>query len=222
MLLPSPYDGGESNLVTRPVIFRIRKSPDDESPPGAPAPASSTGERVAVPLAPAGDPAESELDARARMLLRPMKTQLSSSDARTDRLVRQLRAELDTLRSTLDELADGHDELLELDAAAVANDPAAAATLPPALLVRTVIRLEREREALEEEAREKTALLRALGDQHQALQLKETSVRARLETLEEVIAALHANLEDLRIARALPGPAASQALHIEEHHGEDR
>jgi DNA repair exonuclease SbcCD ATPase subunit len=155
------------------------------------------------------------------MLVRPMKTQLTSSDARTDRLVRQLRAEIDTIRSTLDELADGHEELLELDAAAVAADPAAAATLPPPLLVRTIIRLEREREALEEEAREKAALLRALGDQHQALQLKETSVRARLETLEDVISALHANLEDLRIARALTGPGGSHALRIEEPRGEE-
>jgi hypothetical protein len=155
------------------------------------------------------------------MLVRPMKTQLTSSDARTDRLVRQLRAEIDTIRSTLDELADGHEELLELDAAAVAADPAAAATLPPPLLVRTIIRLEREREALEEEAREKAALLRALGDQHQALQLKETSVRARLETLEDVISALHANLEDLRIARTLAAPASLHALRIEERRDEE-
>lgn len=195
--------GGESTLVTRPVIFRIRRATEDGDHAAEP-PGIDPAFRAATPAEPVeAAPPQGDIDDRARMLLRPLKTQLSSSDARTDRLVRQLRSEIDAIRSTLDEIAEGHDEMLELDAAAVAGDPAAAASLPPPLLVRTIIRLENERQALAEEAREKTNLLRALGDQHQDLQLRETATRARLETLEDVIAALHANLEDLRLARSL-------------------
>jgi hypothetical protein len=193
--------GGESKLVTRPVIFRIRKSSEDERSVESQTPDTTADERAAAP-SPAVEAADA-LDDRARMLLRPLKTQLSSSDARTDRLVRQLHAEIESIRSTLGELSDGHPDLLELDAGAVAADPAAAATLPPPLLVRAIIRLEHERQVLAEEAREKGNLLRALNDQHQSLELKEATVRARLETLEEVIAALHANLEDLRYSRTL-------------------
>ncbi|WP_322817709.1 hypothetical protein, partial [Tepidiforma sp.] len=79
--------------------------------------------------------------------------------------------------------------------------PEAAATLPPATLVRALLTATAEIHRLRRQLRKtrkqrKRALRRA-----RALERAAASRDARLATLEEVIAALHANLQDLRQQR---------------------
>lgn len=186
------------------MFFRKRNDTRQAEPPAAP-------ELPAQPreAAPATPP----------LAFHTMKRQLSSTDARTDRLVRQLRDEIEGVRAILDEFSEEQEELLTADPAAIAADPRAAASLPPGLLVRTIIALEQERadvvahaEALDEE-------LDSVREELQQLRLSEAALRGRLETFEDVIAALHNNLEDLRFARdqarlsAEPAPLRLKALH---------
>lgn len=155
-----------------------------------------------------------------------MKRQLNSADVRTDRLVRQLREEIDGVRSILDEFADDQEELLVADVEAIAEDPRAAASLPGTLLVRTILAVDEERAdaiaRLEAQASEIAALEREV----QSLRLSEAGLQGRLQTFEDVIAALHNNLEDLRYAReynsqlAEPARPRLKAIHDDGSEGE--
>jgi chromosome segregation ATPase len=83
----------------------------------------------------------------------------------------------------------------------VAGDPGAAETFPPGILVGTILECDAENRALSLrlEAREQE-----LQDLRQSLAdhvVEDAEIRGRLRTLEEVIAALHSNLEDLRLQR---------------------
>ena len=133
--------------------------------------------------------------------VRAMKRQLTSSDVRTDRLIRQLREEIDGVRTILDEFAEDQEQLLLADVDEIVNDPKTAASLPGPLLVRTLLALVEERD--DAIARESLAAsdVRELEAEVQSLRLSEAGLRGRLETFEDVIAALHNNLEDLRFAR---------------------
>jgi hypothetical protein len=126
---------------------------------------------------------------------------MTSSDARAERLVRQVRTEVAALQETLTALAQEHDEMLEVDPAAVAKNPEAALTLAPAVLVRAVISAESENRRLRKQARKAAARQRALKERLHELQLSEAARASRLQTLEEVIGALHGNLGDLRQER---------------------
>ncbi|MEP6871566.1 MAG: hypothetical protein ABI939_06895 [Anaerolineaceae bacterium] len=124
-------------------------------------------------------------------------------DSRADRLVRQVRYEVEALKKTLDDIALDRAEMLELDLRALMADPEHALTLPPAVLVRALV-ADRQREKATK-----------LTEKVRGLERDDAGRRARLETLEEVIAALHANLDDLRYERdhpAVAAPAAPQAL----------
>lgn len=130
-----------------------------------------------------------------------MRGQMTSSDARAERLVRQVRTEVSALQKTLAALAEEHDEMLEVDPASVVKNPEAALTLPPAVLVRAVMSAESENRKLRKRAQKVQARQRQLRERMHELQLSEAARASRLQTLEDVISALHGNLQDLRKER---------------------
>ncbi len=127
-----------------------------------------------------------------------MRGQMTSGDARAERLVRQVRTELAALQDTFAALSAEHDDMLEVDPASVAENPGAALTLPPAVLVRAVVAAEAENTRLRSRARKLQSRQRQLRERLHEMQLAEAARASRLDTLEEVIAALHGNLTDLR------------------------
>jgi hypothetical protein len=150
-----------------------------------------------------------------------MKRQLSSSDVRTDRLVRQLRDEIDGVRNILDEFAEDQEQLLLADVDQVAEDPRAAASLPGSLLVRTILALADERDEAIAMAELAAADMKELEAEVQSLRLVEAGLRGRLETFDDVIAALHNNLEDLRFARDHALPAEPVRPRLKAIHDSD-
>ncbi len=83
----------------------------------------------------------------------------------------------------------------------VLADPVAAERLPSATLVNALLEADAENRALR---RHLHARKRELQDLRKAMAghvAEDSEIRGRLRTLEEVIAALHANLEDLRLQR---------------------
>ena len=145
----------------------------------------------------------------------PLKSQFSSSDVRTDRLFRKVRLEVDELRSTLDALHTVPEEFTMLDLDEVAAHPDAAAALPPALLVRALLESRTQnRRLLKRLGRSESRNGRLSARVHQ-LKTDRAFTRGRLRTLDEVIATLHGNLEDLRQQRELLAPAApAPVLHL--------
>lgn len=142
----------------------------------------------------------SPVDAPTRPAI-SLRGQASATDARAERLVRQVRQDVERLQAALDQLGAEHDAMLEVDAAAVAADPEAAVTLPPAVLVRALITADGDIHRLRSrlgKARTREQKLRA---HLHRLEIEGASRASRLETLEEVLAALHANLADLRLER---------------------
>jgi hypothetical protein len=145
------------------------------------------------PLAPGQAPAP-VVDIRLR-------EQSTSSDVRADRLVRQVRNEVQQLRQSFEALSSAPDEMLELDVKALVADPEHAVTLPPSVLVRAVVQAAEEIETLRSQVgAEQEKRLKVQRRLRQTRQL-EAARQARLDTLEQVIEALHANLEDLRLER---------------------
>ncbi len=130
-----------------------------------------------------------------------LREQASGSDARAERLIRQIRGEVENLRQSLDEMATAQEDMVAVDLDAVVADPAAAAALPPAVLVRGLVSAAGKIAALNSEIaaiRESVKRLQALNHD---LEIEHSFNRGRLETLDEVVAALHGNLQDLRFER---------------------
>lgn len=141
-----------------------------------------------------------------------LRGQMTSSDARAERLVRQVRTEVSALQETLAALAQEHDEMLEVDPKSVAKNPEAALTLAPAVLVRAVMSSEAENRRLRKQQRKVQERHRQMQARLQELQISEAARASRLQTLEEVIAALHGNLGDLRHEREFLRPLAPPKL----------
>lgn len=186
--------------------FPLRRQQTDDLAHAPEASAQATPDPIPFPAqAGAIDPHAGTWDE----LLRPksgagsprMRGQMTSSDARAERLVRQVRTEVAALQKTLASLAEEHDEMLEVDPSSVAKNPEAALTLPPAVLVRTVVAAEAENRRLRKRARKVQARQRQLRERLHELQLAEAARASRLQTLEDVISALHGNLQDLRQER---------------------
>jgi hypothetical protein len=91
--------------------------------------------------------------------------------------------------------------MLEVDPAAVAKNPEAALTLAPAVLVRAVIAAMVENRRLRKQSKKYSERQRALKERLHQLQIAEAARASRLQTLEDVIGALHGNLTDLRQER---------------------
>lgn len=186
--------------------FRMRQNTTNHAngavvePPTAPA--------VAAPIA-AADPLPAPFAARPGGFHGPMKTQVSGSEVRTERFVRQVRSEIDELRQSMAHIREFPNDLAGLDLAAVAANPDAAAALPPALLVRALVEAHDREARLERRARKQRDRIERLEEKVRSLKQERAYSRGRQATLEEVIAALHANLQDLRLFRDTPSTLAS-------------
>lgn len=163
-----------------------------------PAPAP---EAPAAPVAPSAAVPSSLVLARLAGGHGPMKSQATGSDARAERLVRQVRGELDELRQAIGHIREVPEELTALDLEAVADDPEAAASLPPVLLVRALLEQRERNRRLEKRLAKQRGRIEQLEDRLRDLKQERAWQRGRLATLDEVIAALHANLADFRLQR---------------------
>ena len=181
----------------------------------------TNGHAPAAPLAPpvAVAPEAPAMDVpplvRER-LQAPLKSQATSTDARAERLFRKIRTEMDELRLTIDSLHEGAADLTELDLAAVAENPDAAASLPPATLVKALIAAHQRESRLMRKVDRAAGRNEKLATRNRVLKQERAWLRGRQTTFEDVIGALHANIEDLRIARdatqALADPTAPRVL----------
>ncbi|MFN0095326.1 MAG: hypothetical protein ACKVVT_11210 [Dehalococcoidia bacterium] len=186
--------------------------------PEAPAAAPAAFAPPVMPVAVATPEPPAEAFPRLGAGLMPgpkLKTQLTGSDARTDRLVKDVRQDLDRLRRKLDAFEAVPADLTEVDLDAVAGHPDEAAALPPALLVRGLVRAHSHNERLATENDAHVTRIAELEEEVHDLREEKSYMRGRLETMEQVVAALHANIQDLRLARDAavshavvePGPA---------------
>lgn len=147
---------------------------------------------TATESAPAAAPAPFPMNLRA---------QASGSDARAERLIRQIRGEVETLRQALDDMSTAQGDMVSVDIDSVIADPVAAAGLPPAVLVRGLIASSEKIAALNAEIAAIGESVQRLQTLNHDLELEHSFNRGRLETLDEVVAALHGNLQDLRYER---------------------
>ena len=98
------------------------------------------------------------------------------------------------------------EELTELDLDAVTANPEGAAALPPAVLVRALVESHRASGRLQRRLARSRDRIARLENRIRDLKQERAYESGRLETLDRVIAALHANLEDLRLARDSEAP----------------
>ena len=199
-----PYTWGapRSEDAPPPPLFAA----PEPAPLPVPEPAPMQEPAAALEPAPAATPTAPLLHA----LDSRMRDQFTSSDSRADRLVRQVRNEVDQLKKTLDALSFDNEDMFELDIAALLANPEHAATLPPAMLVRALMETAEENDRLRDEVDDQRGKATKLRRQVRELRREDAARQARLDTLEEVIAALHANLEDLRYDRDRARLAGSQ------------
>lgn len=188
--------------------FPLRRQQSSELDSRISPEASTAPEPIPFPPSPKApiDPHTGTWDELLRHRIEPtpglkLRGQMSSSDARAERLVRQVRTDVSALQETLAALAQEHDEMLEVDPASVAKNPEAALALAPAVLVRAVISAEAENRRLRKRARKAFEREQKMRARLQELQLSEAARVSRLQTLEDVIGALHGNLTDLRQER---------------------
>jgi DNA repair exonuclease SbcCD ATPase subunit len=158
----------------------------------------------------------------------PLKGQFTGADARADRLIKQIRGEVEGLRQTLEQLSIESSELLEIDIAAALADPETAATLPPPALVRALVSEAERADDLADKLAAERDRTRRLRARVRKLRLEQATNNAKLDTLSEVIAALHGNIEDLRgqreFSRRLDGasrPALDEGLTLPPFAGRD-
>jgi len=187
------------------VRFPLRRQQSEELAAAPTAEAAAQADPIPFPAQPGAiDPNagtwEELLRPRGRGEAR-MRGQMTSTDARAERLVRQVRNDVAALQKKLASLAEEHDEMLEVDPASVAKHPEAALTLPPAVLVRALVAAEVENRKLRKRQQKVQARQRQLRERLHELELTEAVRASRMQTLEDVIAALHGNLQDLRQER---------------------
>ncbi|MGH2607947.1 MAG: hypothetical protein ACRDHF_02555 [Tepidiformaceae bacterium] len=83
----------------------------------------------------------------------------------------------------------------------VVADPMGAEGLPPAALVAAVLACDTENRSLRRRLHARRQELHELKTGMAEHVVEDAEIRGRLRTLEEVISALHANIEDLRLQR---------------------
>jgi hypothetical protein len=200
------------------VDHRLRATTSEPIPfvPPPPAPEPRAADEGGIPeflFKPEAPPAPVE---PPRPFTFPLRNQATAADSRADRLVRQIRGEVEQLREALDSLVSEQDEMVEVDPALVVAHPDAAATLPPAVLVRAIVATHEENVRMKKRVSKQGRREANLRRRYNELKLEDAARRSRLDTLEEVLAALHANLQDLRLERdsqrLLPEPSAQPVL----------
>lgn len=189
------------------VRFPLRRQQQDDV---AAAPGAPHGAPDPIPFPPGpGGPQDGQAGnweelLRTRTLPRmdiPLRGQMNGSDARAERVVRQVRGDVERLQKLLDTLSAEQGELMDVDPAAIAANPEAAATLAPSLLVRAVVSAENENRRLRKRLAKARQREQQLHGRLQQMEVAEATRKSRLDTLEEVLAALHGNLQDLRQER---------------------
>jgi uncharacterized coiled-coil DUF342 family protein len=131
----------------------------------------------------------------------PLRHQATGGDVRAERLFKKVKGEVDELRAALDAIHEVSEELTELDLDAVAEHPEAAAQLPAAVLVKGLLAARDEQLRLRQRATKVRAKNAKLAAEVRQLRQERSYFRGRMLTFDEVIGALHANIEDLRIGR---------------------
>lgn len=130
------------------------------------------------------------------------KGQLTGQDARAERLVLGVRSEVSELRNYIASLREHAGEAFAIDLESVIADPALAVTIPPRLFLDELLRQRDQVRQLEAALAETATELANARDENHEMSLRLAVADARRETLGDVIAALHANLEDLRALRS--------------------
>lgn len=181
-----------------PMRFRVRHN-GGHKPSSEPAPSAQVEAPVANGTPPASDVAL--LERRLAGGHAPMKSQATGGDARAERLVRQVQNEVAELREALGTMRPPPTDLTVLDLDAVAKDPEAAAKLPSQLLVRALVDQHERNATLKRQLEERRKRIDELENRVRELEQECAWSRGRLQTLDDVIAALHANLQDLRLHR---------------------
>ena len=215
----APAPGNPFEPATPPYAWGAPRSEDSPPPPSFTSaesrPASTVGTSgVASEEQPLPAPRHDE-QPRTPIVSIPLRNQITGADSRADRLVRQVRNDVEALKKTLDAIASAHEEMLELDLDALMADPEHAMTLPPAVLVRALVESGEQNRRLQKRSARQREKATKLTQKLRTLECEDAARRARLETFEEVLAALHANLEDLRYERdhvRLNPPSTPQAL----------
>lgn len=201
----------ESTPANEPAAAPVAIAEPPAAPAWDPAPPATVSAPAAAAAVPAHAPVPPSIANRLAGV--PMRSQMSGGDVRAERLVKQVRGEVDELRATLATLTAGPGDLSTLDYDAVAANPAAAALLPPATLVAAITELHGRNRKLARKSEKLEARLEALEAKARDLKQDRAWARGRLDTLAEVIEALHANIEDLRHhrdnTRALAAPAVA-------------
>ena len=162
---------------------------------------SETAEDAEMNKAPSTNGSREPTLVRAHRREHSLKGQASTLDARAERLVKHVRTEIDGIRESLDMIGAGQEEMLEVTPGSVAENPAIAATLAPMVLVRSLISAGRRQVELEQELAEITAHLTAASHELGSMREEHAGRAGRMDTLDQVISALHENLSDLRADR---------------------
>jgi hypothetical protein len=88
-----------------------------------------------------------------------------------------------------------------LTVTAIEADPVGAQRLPPADLVSMLLDVAEENRVLDKKLKHRSRKLSRLQSRLDATAVEDAEIRGRLAALEGVIAALHENVEDLRLER---------------------
>jgi hypothetical protein len=163
-------------------------------PRPAPAPPGPVTRAEMAPVPPPPPPAAA--------LPNGFRAQATSGDARAERLVRAVRMEVADLKQAIGTWGEARDGMLDIDLEAVQANPDVAATLPPAALARALAGAAERIRELEQGLRDRDEEAALLREEIGRLTEEHAYTKGRAEMLQEVIAALHANLEDLRHERA--------------------
>lgn len=188
------------------VLFRIRRprsgeddfAVEEEPRPGGGFPVPNEADMTNPDIRMASANANPQPDP---IPFRDLKGQASAYDARAERLVLGIRAEVEELRDAVSVRQQVEESVMRVDAAALLAQPGLVSAVPPMLLARLIDDMRAQVGELENALAQRTRELDRLESDHAHLQREHASANSRLDTLQDVIAALHANIQDLRAAR---------------------
>lgn len=182
-------------------------------PSGEPAaaPAAAMQPQPARPATSASNDHGAPPSVASRLLNGAARPQITGSDLRTERLVRGVRGEVESLRALLAGMRPPDVAMTAADVEAIVADPEGAALVPPAMLVGAIVHLHEANQALSVRATRLERKLESARARNRDLKQERWWFRGRLQTLEDVIAALHANIEDLRLQRDRATPELDTA-----------
>jgi hypothetical protein len=197
-----PMPLAAQSAYTAGVLFRIRRSRSDDG--------DFAAEEGVAPDSGFATPPEADMtnpDIRIAsqnadpIPFRELKGQASAYDARAERLVLGIRAEVEELRDAVAARQQVEEAVLRVDADALLHEPGLVGAVPPMLIARLVDDMRTRIGELEDALDSRSSDLEQLESEHAALERDYAGAQSRLDTLQEVIAALHANIQDLRAAR---------------------